>query len=127
MLQMLQESTWKTVACITDHSLESSSDDIDANSKCGPETIPGDLTWTSPIGGFFDLTPAVDQISGEELLTLAQAQTEQQFRMRNADNTYFRSFFATISNYSEDAAVGTVVSFSADLLIRGSINQVPIS
>lgn len=127
MLEMLDGAVWKTIACITANGLESSSDDIDAGSKCGAETISGDLTWTAPIEGFFEMTPSSTQISHEALIALAQAQTEQQFRMRNADNSYYRSFFATLANYTENVDYNTVASFTADLNIRGTITTTPVS
>jgi predicted secreted protein len=35
--------TWKPVACLTSNALNTTLDTIDANSKCGNETLPGDV------------------------------------------------------------------------------------
>lgn len=112
---------WMDVACITANGIEQSSDEIDAGSKCGPETIPGDISWSGSVEGFYELSPSPTQLSGAELIDMAQSQVLYPWRMRNPDMTYYRGFDAIISNYSETADYNDIVSFSADLNVKGSM------
>ena len=115
------EPVWLMVACITANGLDSAADDIDAGSKCGAETIPGDLTWTASFTGFYEKTPTASQISGQGLIDMAQAQEEHEWRMRNDDDTYYRGFTGTLANYTETADYNTVVEFSSDINVKGDI------
>ena len=110
---------WKVVACITSNTLDSASDDIDGGSKCGAETVPGDITWTASFEGFYEKTPTATQISGGDLIDLAQAQESHDWRMHNADDTYYRGFNGVLSNYSENVDYNTLATFSSDVNIKG--------
>jgi hypothetical protein len=109
------------VACITANNIDSASDDIDAGSKCGAETIVGDITWTASFTGFYEKTPDTDQISGAGLIDMYQAKEEHEWRMQNADQTYYRGFTGTLANYSETVDYNTAAEFSSDINIRGAL------
>lgn len=112
---------WRDVACITDNGIDSASDTIDASSKCGVENIPGEVTWSASIGGFYELDPTMLQISGQKLIEMRQAKTYAYWRMRNAANTYYRGFYAYLSGYTEDAPYNDMVKFTSDVSIQGAL------
>lgn len=112
---------WRDVACITDNGLDSASDEIEASSKCGIETIPGEVSWNVSLGGFYDLTPSSTQVSGQELIEMRQNKEYRNWRMRNAPNTYYRGFYAYLSGYSEDAPYNDMVTFDGELAIQGAL------
>jgi hypothetical protein len=118
-------AVWKDVACITTNGLDGASDDLDGGSKCGPETVPGDLSWTASLEGFYDLTPSTTQVSGQWMIDAVQAGDEYQWRMRNADDTYYRGFYGTLANPSEQMDYNTLGTFSYDINIRGLIATLP--
>jgi hypothetical protein len=110
---------WAVVACITSNGLDSASDDIDGGSKCGPETLSGDITWTGSFEGFYEKTPTGTQVSGGELIDMYQAQLEHQWRMHNADDTYYRGFVGTLANYSESVDYNALATFTSDINVKG--------
>lgn len=113
---------WKTAVCVTTNGLTSSSDDIDASSKCGAEIIPGLLTWTASFEGFAEKAPTTGQISLAIVIGYAMDQTVRSWRMVSADETYYRGFDAILSNYAEQLDYNTVVTFSADLnIVSGTL------
>lgn len=116
---------WKLAACVTTNGLDKASDEIDGGSKCGPLTVPGTATWTASVGGFFELDPLTTQVSGETMFGWGKDESERQWRMRNADNSYYRVFLARIGNYNEQADYNTLVNFTADLLINGVPDNTP--
>lgn len=118
-------AVWKDVACITTNGLDSASDELDGGSKCGPETIAGDLNWTASFEGYYELTPSGTQVSGQWLIEAAQTQAEYEWRMRNAADTYYRRFFGTLANYGEQMDYNTLGTFAADINIRGLVATTP--
>lgn len=114
---------WRDVACITGNGLDSASDNINGDSKCGIDQQPGLVSWTSPIEGFYELDPSATQISGEDLINMRQANPAPfyNWRMRNADNSYYRGFYGYLSGYSEDAPYNDLVKFTAEVSIKGAL------
>lgn len=112
---------WKSVACVTANDLDSASDEIEASSKCGIDKIPGDVSWSVTFEGFYDLDPALDQISGQDLIAMRQAKTFTNWRMRNAGNTYYRAGYAYLNDYSESAPYNDIVKLSGGLSIQGAL------
>lgn len=116
---------WFVTACITENGLDKASDEIDGGSKCGPLTVPGTATWSASVGGFYELDPTATQASGELMFDYANDEVERQWRMRNADNSYYRVFLARVGNYTEQADYNTLVNFTGDLLINGLVSKTP--
>ena len=112
---------WKSVGCLTDNGLDSASDEISADSKCGIDKIPGDVSWSVSFGGFYDLDPALDQISGQDLILLRTNKTYVYWRMRNAGNTYYRQGFGYLNDYSEDLPYNDIVKFTGGLGVQGAL------
>lgn len=112
---------WQTAACITSNSLDSSSDDIDGGSKCGAETVPGDITWTASFEGFYEKEPNGGQISGGNLIGMAMSQESRQWRMKSVDGLYYRGFEGVLANYSESVDYNTLATFTSDINIKGTL------
>lgn len=112
---------WKDVTCIDANSLESASDEINGDSKCGIDRQPGDVSWTVPIGGFYELEPTATQISGQELIGIRTNKDFVDFRMRNATNTFYRAGNAYLSEYSEDMPFNELVKWTGTLSVKGDL------
>lgn len=110
---------WKLMACLTGTNLDSQTAELNGDSKCGVDRDAGDITFTASFEGFYELAPTVNQVSGEALLDLNIARTKKQWKIANTDESYYRSFTAYISSYSEDAPYNEFVNFTGELNISG--------
>jgi hypothetical protein len=115
---------WKMIACITANGLDSATEEIDGDSKCGPDPLIGNITWSATVEGFYDLSPDAGFLSGQGLLVIYKSKVLKEYRMKNADGTYYRGFSARLANYKEKADHKTIVTFSTDLKIPGDIVDV---
>lgn len=112
---------WKVVACVTSNGLDSASDEINADSKCGIDRIPGEVSWTGSIEAFYELVPGTTQISGQDLINIRQNGTYYDWRMRNAAQTYYRGFNAYLSGYTEDLPYNDIVKLTAEMTVKGAL------
>jgi hypothetical protein len=112
---------WKLMACLTGTSIDLAVEEVNGDSKCGIDREAGDGTWTASFEGFYKKDPTVNEESGEALIAVAQAKGTHQWKIANADNSYYREFTAYISSYNEDAPYNEFVSFSGELNISGDL------
>lgn len=114
------------VVCLTSNSLERTSNEIDAGSKCGPATIPGSQTIKIPFE-FQDVLDANNgEISEEVLHPLWQNKTPISWKFGRlipdeGDVTYTGTGYITQLNTTSgnDALVTTTASLS----VNGDITQ----
>ena len=59
--------TYSTVVCLTTKSLSRTTDEIDAATQCGPDTLPGAQKNSVSFEGMIALDPAATRISDDEL------------------------------------------------------------
>lgn len=112
---------WRDVACITGNGLDSASDAINGDSKCGTDQQPGVVSWSSSIEGFYEMDPTATQVSGQDLINIRQSKAFYNWRLRNADNSYYRGFYGYLSGYSEDAPFNDIVKFTAEVSVSGDL------
>lgn len=112
---------WKLLACLTGTNIDLSVEELNGDSKCGVDRDAGDGTWTAGFEGFYKLDPTVNEVSGDDLVVVAQAKTKGQWKIANAAETYYRGFTGYISSYSEDAPYNEFVTFSGELNISGDL------
>ena len=119
---------YSVVVCLTKHTYEASSDEIDASSKCGPDTLPGKVK-EGPINfdGIQLYDPATLKVSGASLLALLQSQATVKWRMGPAvpvTGDVVKTGSGFISKISEDYDFSNPSSFSGSLSIIGTTIQV---
>jgi hypothetical protein len=123
----LATPVYSTVVCLTKHSFEASSDEIDASSKCGPDTLPGKVK-EGPIN--FDgqqlFDPASGKISGSDLFRLLQLQTTIAWKMAPitpVTGDIIKTGTGFISKISEDYDFNNPCTFSGTISIKGTVVQ----
>lgn len=112
---------WKLMACLSSNGLDGQTAEMNGDSKCGIDRAAGDTTFTASFEGFYEKTPTVNQVSGQDLIDVFQSKEQKQWEMRNADSTYYRGFTAYISTYSEDLPYNEFATFSGELNISGTV------
>lgn len=119
---------YSVVVCLKKHTYEASSEEIDASSKCGPDTLPGKVK-EGPINfdGIQLYDPATMKVSGASLLTLLQAQSTIKWRMgpvAPVTGDIVKTGSGFISKISEDYDFSNPATFSGSLSIIGASTQV---
>jgi hypothetical protein len=118
---------YSTVVCLTKHSFEATSDEIDASSKCGPDTLPGKVK-EGPINfdGIQLFDPANGKISGADLFALLQGQTTIAWKIEPitpVTGDIVKTGKGFISKISEDYDFNNPCTFSATISIKGNVEQ----
>lgn len=115
--------TYLPVACLTSNSLDSTADTIDANSKCGNETLVGDtMEQTISAEGFsITETGTPTKISESKLYDLHAAKTIINWKIGKAvpvtgDYTYTGD--GIITSFTEDASDGELLTFSIEIAVK---------
>ncbi|WP_126244338.1 phage tail tube protein [Chitinophaga rhizosphaerae] len=116
---------WKVLACLTATDIDLAVEELNGDSKCGIDREAGDVTWTGSFEGFFKLDPTSTEVSGENLLEIAQAKTKKEWKISNSDDSYYRAFTAYISSYNESAPYNEFVTFSGELNVSGTVATAP--
>lgn len=116
-------TTYLPVACLTSNNIDSTADTIDANSKCGNETLVGDtMEQTIAAEGFAiieDGTPS--KISESKLYDLHAAKTIINWKMGKAvpvagDYTYTGD--GIITSFSNSSSDGELNTFSIEIAVK---------
>lgn len=115
---------WSLVVCITEQDLDLQAEEIDANSKCGTDTLVGQITTAVNFTGFFDSTPDAGAVSMNELMAIIQAKQAKEWRMlSSADDgeTYYRGVTGRLTAFNESANTGEAVTFTATVSVSGEV------
>jgi hypothetical protein len=113
---------WKLVACITTSDIDGTRETIDANSKCGTDTLSGQKTETANFAGFFITDPTVDQVSMNTIAAAFDDGLQHHWKFATADETvYYREFDGSITAYNESSNINEAVTFTAAVSITGDI------
>lgn len=116
---------WSLVVCITEQDLDLQAEEIDANSKCGTDTLVGQITTTANFTGFFDDEPDAGAVSMNELFEIIQAKELKEWRMLNSEgdgDKYYRGFTGRLSAFNESANTGEAVTFTATISVSGAVD-----
>lgn len=120
-------TSYDLVVCLTSNSIDRTTNQIDASSKCGPNLLPGTQQITVPFEFHDVLDTANLELSEADLHTLWAAKTIFSWKFGKAipaagDVTYTGiGFLATLNLV---AAQNTPVTSSATIAVQGSITQV---
>lgn len=116
---------YKLMVCLTENGLTGDTEVVEANSKCGADSVPGDTTFTSAFSGLATLSPGASSESINEVLDLFQDKTVAQWVITDdaAEPTIWRAFKGWISSYEETYNNGESVAFSGTLTIIGEVDR----
>lgn len=118
---------YSVVVCLKKHTFEAISEELDASSKCGPDTLPGKVK-EGPINfdGIQLYDPATLKVSGASLFSLLQAQATVAWKIAPVSpvtGDIIKVGKGFISKISEDYDYSSPSSFSGVLSIIGSTVQ----
>ena len=130
MLDTAGGTSYGTVVCLTSNSFEIVNNIIDAKSKCGPDTLPGTVSYNSDFEGQVIYSPSGSNVGIYDLLVAAQSQATCGFKISQAtpvtgDVTITGTcFLGSVKQVFGDEAPST---FTATLGIYGTptITEVP--
>lgn len=120
-------SNYHLVVCLTSNSLERTSNEIDASSKCGPATLPGAQTIKVPFEFQDVLNLTTTEISEGDLHPLWANKTQFTWKFGRFvplpdDISYYGAGYLTQLNTV--AANNAVVTTTATISVNGTITQV---
>lgn len=115
------------LVCLTSNSLERTTNEIDASSKCGPNLLPGTQTIKVPFEFHDVLNTTIDEISEQALHPLWAAKTIITWKFGPispsvGDVSYTGTGF--IGTLNTVAAQNSPVVTSGSLAVQGSITQI---
>ena len=119
--------TYAVIVCLKKHTFEASVDEIDASSKCGPDTLPG-KTKEGPINfdGIQLYDPATMKVSGANLFALLQAQSPIKWKISPAvpvTGDVVRTGSGFVSKISEDYDFSSPSTFTGVISVLGASTQ----
>ena len=119
-------TSYDTVVCLTSQSFSSDTNVVDANSKCGPDQLPGTQNESIDFEGQQLIDPNTGKVSGADLYDLKQAQTTIGWKIAVASPTtgdVVKSGKGFISSISEDYGLEDPATFSGTITIKGLATQ----
>lgn len=123
----LASTNYHLVVCLTSNSLERTSNEIDASSKCGPATLPGAQTIKVPFEFQDVLNLLTGEISEADLHPLWANKTRISWKFGRftpvADDITYTGF-GYITQLNTVAANNAVVTTTATISVDGNITQV---
>lgn len=117
---------YKTIVCLTDNSLTRTTGIESANSKCGPDSGPGDQTQSISFAGQIVYEAETGKIASHSMHSLWSSSTSISWKMSTAtpvsgDVVY--SGAGWISELTEGAPVNGRATFSGTISVTGTITQ----
>ena len=124
---------WTLIACLTDKSLNGTTETIDASSDCdagNQRLLPGNKSWTIDMTGYIDFDPN-GVVSSETLFdmwngTSASDFSTGWFKLDDGDN-YVRVGQGFISSFTEGGTSNELMTFSATISNSGGISDTELS
>lgn len=125
-IDVLNGTAYDLVMCLTNQSIGITNDEIDAATKCGPDTSIGKQKSNVSFEGEIIITPTVDTIGAAILWGLVQNKTLFSWKYGPAtavtgDIVRFASGY--LSEYTESAPTDGNVTFSCKVAVSGTITQ----
>lgn len=112
---------WVLIACSTSDGFSITTDNTEIATKCNDgykENLPASSSWSFSNSGYAESAPATGQVSYASAADLADSREVKQFKLANADESYYRSGKGYISSYNETADEGDYLQF--DLEVTGT-------
>lgn len=122
--------TFSTVVCLTSQSVNRTTQEIDAATKCGPDTLPGTQTNDISFEGQVLADPDSGKVSTDEIDDYWRNKDTVYFKVGKAvpitgDYVYTGSGF--ISELNETGAQNTPVTFTGKISIYGTIGKTNVT
>lgn len=119
---------WQLLVCLTENSLSSEVEVLEANSKCGTDASIGNESNTASFSGYTTVDPDSDNASANEIRALFAAKEYKEWVMTDDPDapTFWRAFEGFISSLEESAPYDDSLTFDGEIFIRGSVDyEVP--
>lgn len=118
---------WKLFACSTSDGFSGTTETVTIATKCDSgfvKNLPGDKSWEFTNSCLAQTEPTASQASHSTAFSLWKAGDEKQFKLANADDSYLRIGFGTITSYSETVDAGDYLQFELTITGNGAIADV---
>ena len=119
--------SYKAIVCLDEQSFGVTSNVIDANSKCGPDTRAGVLSnGPVPFAGQFVTNPENNEVSAADIFTAAQAQTTVGWKIAKVDPQEGDPIYegkGFFSSFEQTFPKDDVVRFTGEISVMGTITQ----
>lgn len=120
-------TTWKTMICLTEWSLEGTVETTETETFCGKVTGLGTPSYTISTSAVADFAPSVSQVSLEDVQGWFLAKTSLKFKAEYPAGTgadYYRAGDVRFSGVTETLAVGESVAFDVSMVVT-NLDLVP--
>lgn len=120
---------YSTIICLTNQSYSRTTDEIDAATKCGPDTQPGKQKQTISIDGQVMLSPAAGKASMSAMHDAWDAVTQFTWKYGPAtgtDGDIIYSGTGFFSKLDESADIDNPATFSATIGILGDVTKLEV-
>jgi hypothetical protein len=121
---------WTKLVCLTEKSFSGTTAAVDIVTDCNEDFSspqPGKKSWSMAYSGYANKSPAANEGSYETVYELWDMKTVTEFRIRNADNSYYREGRGFISDVSEPSSAGDYLQFSGTITGNGAVITSPAS
>lgn len=123
-------TTWQTLVCITDWTLNGATTTNETETFCGKFTSTGQPGMTGSANAVANVTPESTEVSMEEAVNWWVNKTSLTFRVQHPGSgtpgtNLFISGSALITNVTLTGTAGQDVNFSIDWAIQGTIDNTP--
>ena len=117
---------YNTVVCLTSQTVDRTTNEIDAKSKCGPDKLPGTQDNGVSFEGQVMADPSTGRISTDDMDDYWRNKTTIYWKVGKAvpvvgDVTYYGTGF--IAKLSETGAQDAVLTFSGAIGVYGTISK----
>lgn len=119
-------TSWKTVVCATSLEFGVTNNEVDADSFCGPDKVPGTQEYSGSFDGLILLDLDTGKVSAADIFDLVKARTVFTFKYSPAvpaTGDIIKTGSAFFSEYSETYSNDQVAAFTATLGIKGEVVQ----
>lgn len=126
MIDPLGGTTYNTIVCLTSNSLQRTTGTESANSKCGPDSGPGEQNQTISFAGQIVYEPGSTKLSAHGLSDLWKNSTGITWKMGVASpvsGDVVQSGAGWISELSETYDVNGRATFTGTIVVTGDITE----
>ena len=117
--------SWKLAICTKSITVNTTVGSVTINNNCtgnAENLLPSTVVNTIDFDGDTNSSPGVNEVSSDQLFTMAQNRVVSKWKIQTLDNTYVRyAAAAFIGTFTETASVPQYQTFSTSLNISGPL------
>ena len=120
-------TAYKLIVCLEENSYSVAANEIDANSKCGPDTSIGTIDTTLSLSGQVIKDPTATEVNDFDLEVVLRAATKVGWKFGKATPTtgdVVRTGTGIFTSLEVSAGLDDIVKFSAELKATGTVTIV---